>query len=67
MRCASRDLRIAFYLVAENHGFSNFLHGLAFLSALPLQGEIGLLFAQSHVALQNAFGTLDKFAGLQFF
>jgi|HubBroStandDraft_4_1064222.scaffolds.fasta_scaffold19057_5 hypothetical protein len=43
--CTSCDLWIAFHLVAENHGFGNFLHGSAFLPALPLQGEIGLFLA----------------------
>src|ERR1700727_447706 len=67
LKLGSSFLRISPYLVAEHNGFSDFLHGLAFLAALALQGKVGLFFVETEVALQNAFGALDNLAGLQLF
>ena len=54
-----------FNVVAEDNGFGNFLHRFAALPALTLQGQVGLLFAETKVALQNAFCPLDELARLE--
>jgi hypothetical protein len=60
-------LRISSDIVAQHDCFRDFLHGYTFLAALALQRQIGLLFVQAEITLQNAFGALDDFPGLQLF
>jgi len=58
-------LRVAADVVAQDDRFGNFFHGAALLAALALDGQVGLLFVQSKISLQDAFRALDYFARLQ--
>jgi hypothetical protein len=57
--------RVALDFVAEDDGFGHVFHGAAFLATLALEGEIGLFLGEAEVALQDAFGAFDEFAGLE--
>jgi len=56
---------VALDLVAEDNGFGHVFHGSAFLATLALEGEVGLLLGEAEIALQDAFGALDEFAGFK--
>jgi hypothetical protein len=56
-----------FDVVAKNNRFRDFFHRFAALPALPLQRDVGFLFAQLQIPLQDSFGALDDLPGLQLF
>jgi len=60
-------LRISSYFVAQHNRLGNFLHRFALLAALALERQVGLLFVQSQIALQNAFGAFHDLASLELF
>src|SRR5258708_16504932 len=51
--------RVALDFVAEHDGFGDFLHSAAFLAALALESEVGLLLGEAEITLQDAFSALD--------
>ena len=62
---ASIGSRVAPQFIGEDDRFGHLPHGFTGLPALPLQGEIGLLFIQRKVALQNSFRAFDDLSSLQ--
>jgi hypothetical protein len=57
----------ALYFFAEDDGFGDGAHGHPALAALLLEHEVGLLFAETEVALEDAFAALDDLARFEFF
>jgi hypothetical protein len=54
------ELSISLELFAEDDGLRDLFHGFAALAAFTLQGEVGVLFAELEVALQDALGALQQ-------
>lgn len=50
---------------AEDDGLGDFFERLPFLAALALERQVGLLFIHREIALKDALGALDDFAGLE--
>src|ERR1700682_6229294 len=57
--------RGSFDVIAQDDRFRDFFHRYAPLAALPLQRDIGLLFAQLQIPLQDSFRALDDFPRFQ--
>src|SRR5271169_623557 len=65
MRASGGGFRGAFYFFGEDDGFGDLLHGFAGLAALLLESQVGLLFGDVQVALQDAFGAFQELASFQ--
>src|SRR5215831_645560 len=51
-----------FDFVAEENGISNFAHRFATVAALLLKREVGFLFGDAKIALENTCGVFDEFS-----